>query len=79
MIFCEQYQRLDDGKRFEMLNSVVNELAKVNSVSYPNIYAQLTSSESKRRIIQLVINEKLQQSGELVDVSRSIESTIETE
>ena len=79
MNYCKEYEKLSAERKFEVLESVTNELAKVNAVSYPNVYAQLTSSSSKRRVIQILVNAQLQQNSSVVDTLNALESNIETD
>tara|TARA_R110000751_G_scaffold12047_1_gene41463 strand:+ start:2097 stop:2345 length:249 start_codon:yes stop_codon:yes gene_type:complete len=79
MTYCEEYQKLPLEKRFVLLKSISDELGRIDERSYPNVYAQLLSAESKRRTIQLIVNAKLQQSTKYNDVLKSIENTLETD
>lgn len=79
MNYCKEYQTLSAERRFQILESVNKELAKVNDVSYPNIYAQLISASSKRRVIQIIVNAQLKQNSNIVDTLNALESNIETD
>jgi len=79
MIYCKEYQKLSADERFLLLDEVVQQLSRISSASFPRVYEQLTSAESKRRVIQLAINARLQQSMNMVDFLNSMESNLETD
>jgi len=78
-MYCKEYQKLNADERFVLLDQVVQQLSRISPVSYPRVYEQLTSADSKRRVIQLAINARLQQSMNMVDFLNSMESNLETD
>jgi hypothetical protein len=78
-MYSEQFQKLNPEEQFEILRSVNDGLKSVTQSSYPNLYTQLTSSESKRRILHLVVNEKTDNNRSLLEIFSSIESNLETD
>jgi len=76
-MYCEEYQRLSNSKKKDLLKGIIGELKKVNAYNLPNIYAQLLEGQSARNIIQVCVNAVAKNDFDLIEILEAVESNLE--